>query len=415
MEQRTYPVAEHEAARLAELAAYKVLDTAPEQVFDDVVRLAQSLFGVTTSTVSLIDDGRQWFKAKAGLDVCETDRDAAFCTYAILQNDVMVVPDALADQRFADNPLVTGPPFIRFYAGAPLTTPAGFNIGTLCIFDPKPRADGFAGVDRSHLSMLAQIVIERLVARKAKLDQQGDAERVRIVAETLDGAASVLDTHARGLVTLAANGALQCDAAAQGVRQLVLMGGEVEQEVAVVSSDIAAVASDADSMRSAVQGLTRHLDGIGLVSAEISHIASQTKMLALNASIEAARAGEAGRGFAVVAGEVRQLAGHTSDATDHILSELRAIESAVAQVVVKCGKLSERIADMESRSHRIRQTAGLQAATRTHVEDEVGEVVVTAREIGGCARQVGDHSTVVLDQAMRLRAHAEQLMIRYRK
>lgn len=414
MEQRSYPIASDEAARLDELAAYQVLDTAPEQVFDDIVRLAQSLFGVSTSTVSLIDDGRQWFKARAGLDLCETDRDAAFCSYAILQDDVMVVPDALADERFANNPLVTGPPFIRFYAGAPLTTPAGFNIGTLCIFDPKPRGSGLAGIDRRHLSMLARIVIERLVARKAQLDRQGDAERVRIVAETLDGAASALDTHAQGLVNLASNGALQCDAAVQGVRQLVLMGSEVEQEVAVVSTDIAAVASDAETMRSAVQGLTRHLDGIGSVSAEISHIASQTKMLALNASIEAARAGEAGRGFAVVAGEVRQLAGHTADATDHILSELRAIERAVTQVVLKCDKLGERIADMDSRSHRIRQTTGLQATTRTYVEDEVGEVVVTAREIGGCARQVGDHSATVLDQAIRLRAHAEQLMTRYR-
>ena len=414
MEQRSYPVDTNEAARLAELASYKVLDTAAEQVFDDVVRLAQSLFGVATSTVSLIDDERQWFKAKAGLDVCETARDAAFCSYAILQHAVMVVPDALTDERFAANPLVLGPPYIRFYAGAPMTTPAGFTIGTLCIFDPKPRAGGFGRTERDQLAMLARIVIERLTARRAQLERKEDAEHVRTVAKTLDGAAAALDMHARGLVALACDGVLQCDAAAQGVRQLVLMGGEVEQEVAVVSSDIAAVAEDADIMRSAVQGLTKHLDGIGLVSTEISQIASQTKMLALNAAIEAARAGEAGRGFSVVANEVRQLANQTAVATDNILNELRAIERSVEQVVRKCGALSVRIAGMDSRSHRIRQTAGLQAATRAHVGDEVGDVVVTAREIGECARHVGDHSSTVLDQAVRLRVHAEQLMARYR-
>ncbi|MFV3517398.1 GAF domain-containing protein, partial [Mycobacterium tuberculosis] len=91
---------------MAELSAYKVLDSTSERVFDDIVRLAQSLFDVATSTVSLIDDERQWFKARVGLDVCETGRDAAFCGHAILENDVMVVPDTHADERFAANPLV---------------------------------------------------------------------------------------------------------------------------------------------------------------------------------------------------------------------------------------------------------------------------------------------------------------------
>ena len=411
MAQLSYPLPDKEIARLADLKAYRVLDSAPEQVFDDVVRLARSLFDVATSVVSLIDDDRQWFKAKAGLDVLQTGRDVAFCTYAILQTEVMVVADARADARFADNALVTGAPFIRFYAGAPLTTPAGHNIGTLCIFDPAPRPDGFSRTERAHLAMLARIVMERLVARQLQMERQNNAELVLAIADTLGQAATDLDHRARSMVELASDGALQSDAAAQGVRQLILMGNKVEEEVAVVSTDIEHVAHDADLMRVEVQGLARHLDGIGAVSAEISTIARQTKMLALNASIEAARAGETGRGFSVVANEVRQLADRTSDATHHILSELQAIECTVGQVIGQCDKVASRVAAMEAGSHRIKSTTALQVTTRDHIEQEVDETVVTARDIGGCARQVGEHSSTVLSQSTLLRSHAERLMI----
>jgi len=128
-----------EPARLAALARYEVLDTPAEEAFDDLCALAAEICGTTTALVSLVDEGRQWFKARLGLDVCSTNRDVAFCAHALTERQVLVVPDATADPRFADNPLVTGPPGIRFYAGAPLVTPDGFVLGTLCVIDTVAR------------------------------------------------------------------------------------------------------------------------------------------------------------------------------------------------------------------------------------------------------------------------------------
>jgi GAF domain-containing protein len=128
-----------ETARLRALHECQLLDTAPEARFDRLTRLATRLFSVPIALVSLVDADRQWFKSRQGLAACETGRDISFCGHAILGIDVFCVPDALADQRFSDNPLVAGPPHIRFYAGAPLRTREGRHIGTLCIIDDKPR------------------------------------------------------------------------------------------------------------------------------------------------------------------------------------------------------------------------------------------------------------------------------------
>eukprot|EP01037_Dinobryon_pediforme_P048399 gene48399-63432_t len=127
---RPYPVPDNEPLRLAALMRYAILDTAPEPVFNDVVRLAQSLFRVPTGAVSFVDDDRQWFKARRGIGLAETRREDALCAHTILSDAPMVVPDALDDPRFSANALVVRAPYIRFYAGAPLTTPGGFNIGT---------------------------------------------------------------------------------------------------------------------------------------------------------------------------------------------------------------------------------------------------------------------------------------------
>jgi PAS domain S-box-containing protein len=133
------PIPADEAQRLAALRALKILDTPAEARFDRITRLAQRHFRAPIALVSLVDRERQWFKSRQGLGATETARGISFCGHAILQEGIFCVPDALADPRFADNPLVTGPPHIRFYAGAPLRGPDGARVGTLCVIDDRPR------------------------------------------------------------------------------------------------------------------------------------------------------------------------------------------------------------------------------------------------------------------------------------
>ncbi len=131
-----------EADRLDALHALHVLDSEGEERFDRLTRMARRLFGVPIALVSLVDANRQWFKSCMGLEVRETPRDISFCGHAILGDELFVIPDAAADERFADNPLVTGEPRIRFYAGHPLRAPTGHKMGTLCIIDREPRTLG---------------------------------------------------------------------------------------------------------------------------------------------------------------------------------------------------------------------------------------------------------------------------------
>lgn len=153
-----------EAARLAALHGMALLDTPPEPAFDSVAKLAQSLFGASICLVSLIDEQRQWFKARIGVDLAETPRDISFCGHAIMGEGVFVVPDAAADPRFAGNPLVTGGPSIRFYAGAPIRLPEGHAIGAVCIADGSPRPS-FEAADADRLQDLAQICAQVIISR----------------------------------------------------------------------------------------------------------------------------------------------------------------------------------------------------------------------------------------------------------
>jgi len=149
-----------EERRLATLGRYGVLDTPPEQAFDDLTRLAAQVLATPIALVSLIDHDRQWFKSRVGLEVCSTPREFAFCDHAIRSDAVMVVEDARLDPRFAHNPLVTGDPSIRFYAGAPLIAEDGSGLGTLCVIDRQPRQ--FDAAQRETLALLARQVMAQL-------------------------------------------------------------------------------------------------------------------------------------------------------------------------------------------------------------------------------------------------------------
>jgi len=185
------PTPEDESTRIETLRALKLLDTQPEERFDRLTRLARRLFGVPIALVTLIDVDRQWFKSCIGLSVTETSRDISFCGHAILSSDVFVIPDALADERFSDNPLVAGPPHIRFYAGCPLRAGNGSKLGTLCLIDVEPREFDTESV--------------RLLQDLAKMAEQ---EIAAVQLATLDDLTSL--SNRRGFATLAQHALSVC-------------------------------------------------------------------------------------------------------------------------------------------------------------------------------------------------------------
>lgn len=155
-----FPLPENEPQRIRSLHALELLDTEPDERFNRLTRLAQRLFDTPIALLSLVDSDRQWFKSRVGLDIRETPREASFCTYAIMDDDVLVVPDATADDRFRDHPLVVNLPEIRFYAGCPVKAPDGSALGTLCVIDHEPR--NVSEEDTRVLRDLAQVLEQEL-------------------------------------------------------------------------------------------------------------------------------------------------------------------------------------------------------------------------------------------------------------
>ena len=179
----TTPLPPNEEQRLAALRRYDVLDTAPEPAFDDLTRLAASLCGTPISLISLIDAHRQWFKSRCGLDRAETPRDNSLCAHAILQGEIMQVPNTLEDGRFAENPLVTGDTQIRFYAAMPLITQDGFRLGTLCVMDRQPRQ--LSSSQAEALKILAQQVMAQLELRRHLVELAHSVEKHQRTEEAL--------------------------------------------------------------------------------------------------------------------------------------------------------------------------------------------------------------------------------------
>lgn len=159
-----YPVPADEPQRLRQLERYGVIGSPSDEHFERIVELASLIFSVPITAISLVEQDRQWFLCNLGLEASETPRDQAFCAHAIASEGVMVVPDATQDPRFSANPLVTAAPHIRFYAGAPLHTPEGHNLGTLCVIDRQPRQ--ISELQVRQLTLLSQMVMHEIELRR---------------------------------------------------------------------------------------------------------------------------------------------------------------------------------------------------------------------------------------------------------
>jgi anti-sigma regulatory factor (Ser/Thr protein kinase) len=224
-----------ETARLAALRRYRILDTEPEQAFDDLTLLASQICGTPMALITLLDEQRQWFKSRVGTSATETERSIAFCAHTIQQDDVFVIPDTLADERFRENPLVVGEPWVRFYAGAPLVTRDGQALGSLCVIDRVPRT--LAPEQQAALIALRRQVIAQLELR-VNVDELVQALHERDQAEEAQ----------RGLVE-------ELQAALQSARQLsaLLPFCSACQFNIVIPADPAAIRTVTDGVAEALR------------------------------------------------------------------------------------------------------------------------------------------------------------------
>jgi len=173
------PLPKNEGQRIKVLWQYDVLDTVPEAAFDELADLARLICGAPIALISLVDEDRQWFKSKLGVNLKETSRDVSLCAHAILEKDLLLVPDATKDKRFKNNPLVTTGPKIRFYAGAPLISPDGHALGTLCVIDKVARK--LTADQKRALRILAKHVMTQLDLRyRTRELAQAKAEIIRL-------------------------------------------------------------------------------------------------------------------------------------------------------------------------------------------------------------------------------------------
>lgn len=192
---KTPPIPSNEGDRIKALREYQILDTVPEQVYDDITKIASSICGTPIALVSLVDKDRQWFKSNHGLAVRETPREFAYCAHAINEpTKILEVSDAFQDERFHDNPLATGDPFVRFYAGAPLTDANGNTLGTLCVIDHEERH--LSEEQKASLWALSRQVVALLESRKEKLEKEKNEQDFYTLLENLDDGVFEVDENA---------------------------------------------------------------------------------------------------------------------------------------------------------------------------------------------------------------------------
>jgi GAF domain-containing protein len=187
----------NEVQRIKVLWQYNVLDTLPEQVFDDLTSLAALICDAPISLISLVDEDRQWFKSKVGLSLSESSRDVSICAHAIMQDGLFIVPDATKDRRFKNNPFVVSAPKIRFYAGAPLVSPDGLALGTLCVIDKVPRK--LTETQKKALRVLSRLVMTQLNFRRQTHSAGPDCKECEQLKQDLKKArAEIVQLRRRG-------------------------------------------------------------------------------------------------------------------------------------------------------------------------------------------------------------------------
>ena len=233
------PIPANDAERLAALRSYGVLDTPPEAAFDDLAALAAHICDTPIALITLVDENRQWFKARFGLDARATSREISFCGHAVPQSDIFIVPDAARDERFADNPLVTADPHIRFYAGAPLITPEGYVLGTLCVIDHVPRV--LDAEQQQTLRVLSHQVVAQLELRRHTAALARNAAYLQAVLAASTQVA-LIATDTEGVITFFNTGAERMlgYSAAEMVGKLTPAVFHLESEVVAQSKSMSA-------------------------------------------------------------------------------------------------------------------------------------------------------------------------------
>lgn len=186
MSKQPLPAAVHDPARIDALTSLGLLDTPPEEGFDDIAQLAALICNTPVALVSLVAGDRQWFKARVGFPACQTDLNASVCAHALAAPDLLVIPDLTTDPRTSANPLVTGEPFLRFYGGAPLQAPNGQVLGSLCVIDHKPRAQGLTAKQADGLRRLSRQVTTVLRERQLTREMRNTRDELRISEERLN-------------------------------------------------------------------------------------------------------------------------------------------------------------------------------------------------------------------------------------